>query len=407
MSTDPSGAVTGRVDAAAADSRHRFAAVSARDLAEIATAIKRIEALIGADATPSPENSDALERIADIAFVLHERDVEASLCDALDAAVRKIGGAAALKQASAQRARQAAELLRGVSRRVEDLMARSQAGPPPAASALAARSESDSEAGGEQIGEQAVDEHTAHDGLFEAELREDDEFAQAVAALAESLPSQAETLQLVSRPDLFEPGRLAVGHGAAEDTGYPDVEREHVIDMLRDANQQNVADAGDRTSAARDEVRTTVGAQSPSAPPAPSPEPPAAMGPEDDPGDLFEPSEGAPLAASPLSKLPATNLDQTRAPSGGSAGELGAGAQPDLSDAGTVNTSELSALDAVARALFPSAAPKATPPTALAPLPQRRADSETRSRAVPGPAPSDPLAPLRALSEEETIALFF
>ena len=50
--------------------------------------------------------------------------MERSLCDALDAAVREISDAGAIKRSSAQRTEQAAELLRELSRRVNDLIAR-------------------------------------------------------------------------------------------------------------------------------------------------------------------------------------------------------------------------------------------------------------------------------------------
>ena len=89
----------------------RFASPHSRDLIAIAAAIDRVEALIGAGTAPGPDGSAAAERVADIAFVLHERDVEASLCDALDAAVREICDACALNEAAAQRTHEAAELL--------------------------------------------------------------------------------------------------------------------------------------------------------------------------------------------------------------------------------------------------------------------------------------------------------
>jgi len=198
MSTDPSGAAIGRVDAAVDESSPQ-AAASPRGLADLAAAIERVEALIAADATTEPKGSEALERIADIAFVLHERDVEASLCDALDAAVRELSSADALKQASLQRTHQAVELLREVSHRVNDMIALAAA-PPPAAANTAARGECESATGGEQVGKNAADDEIPRDDLFATNAREDDEFAQAVAALAGSLPSLADPAESIGDP---------------------------------------------------------------------------------------------------------------------------------------------------------------------------------------------------------------
>jgi hypothetical protein len=126
MSTDPSGAALARF-APAAEPSTRIAALSHRDLADLADVIVRIEGVL--KAAPVANGSDVIERIADIAFVLHERDIEASLCDALDTAVREISAADALRQASAHRAHQAAELLRALSLRLNEIIARAESGP--------------------------------------------------------------------------------------------------------------------------------------------------------------------------------------------------------------------------------------------------------------------------------------
>ena len=67
---------------------------------------------------------------------------------------------------------------------------------------------------------------------------------------------------------------------------------------------------------------------------------------------------------------------------------------------------EVSSVDTAALALSPSAAPDAKPPPLQAPSPQPRVAAAPAAQTVPRPAPSDPLAPVRALSEEEMIALF-
>src|ERR1700740_3577745 len=100
-----------------------LAAAPVCNLAELASVLARVEALIAAAVDERPDAAAALERIADIAFVLHEREVEPSLCDALDAAMREIGEANARSRASVQRAQEAVELLRALARRLEVMMA--------------------------------------------------------------------------------------------------------------------------------------------------------------------------------------------------------------------------------------------------------------------------------------------
>jgi len=106
-----------------ADEDRRRAGAPASDLAELASALAQVEALVAAGAEAGPDAAAALERIADIAFVLHEREVEPSLCDALDAAMREISDANARNRASVQRAHEAAELLRSLARRLDAMMA--------------------------------------------------------------------------------------------------------------------------------------------------------------------------------------------------------------------------------------------------------------------------------------------
>jgi hypothetical protein len=134
MSSESSGAAMGSAAAGLDEPSPRAATHLADDVADLASAIDRVAALIAASAVaPGDAIADALERIGDIAFVLHERPVEASLCDALDAAVREIGECEALGEASAQRSRQAAELLRELSRRASAMAGRLRAEQSPSA----------------------------------------------------------------------------------------------------------------------------------------------------------------------------------------------------------------------------------------------------------------------------------
>jgi hypothetical protein len=196
MSTDPSAAALGPDDAVADALASPQGAEPPGDLADLAAAIERLEALMATG--PGLDGSAAVERIADIAFVLHEREVEASLCDALDAAVREISDAGLLKSAGTQRTQEAAELLRDLSRRVNDLMAHKQAeqGAEPAAAAQAPRRAAVAARFDDQ--DMAADEAIAAE-LFATDLPEDDEFARVVAGLASSLPVRADD-ELASDP---------------------------------------------------------------------------------------------------------------------------------------------------------------------------------------------------------------
>ena len=216
MSTDPIGAVFERDDASLAACAPQIAAQPTNELTGIAAAIERVEALLTTGG-PAPEGADAIERIADIAFVLHERDVEASLCDALDAAVRELGNTNAARHANVLHVRQAAELLRELSQRVADMIALLQVSPPPAANDTAA-TEAAPQQGEPATAELATDEDALDgeiplEGLFGAELLEDDEFARAVAELAASLPALAQPVEAVVVM-LREPADLAVDEPA-------------------------------------------------------------------------------------------------------------------------------------------------------------------------------------------------
>ena len=97
------------------------------DLMEIAAAMDRIQAALAAGATPAPDISAAIERLLDIAFMLHERPVEATLCDGLDAAIREISDANMRSGSAAEDVRKAAELVRALASRVREMIALSGA----------------------------------------------------------------------------------------------------------------------------------------------------------------------------------------------------------------------------------------------------------------------------------------
>jgi hypothetical protein len=102
-----------------------------RSLADFAAAVAQIETVLQPSGTSAPEVHFAVERIQDIARALRQRDVEAPLCDALDAAIREVGDALVRNDA-------AAALLRELARRVNDMIARTTSAAMPAAAMPAA-----------------------------------------------------------------------------------------------------------------------------------------------------------------------------------------------------------------------------------------------------------------------------
>ena len=139
-----------RVEAAI---RGEPSAQSSVNLNEIAAAIERIDALLAT--SMASDMHSAVEKIQDLAFVLHERPVEQSLCDALDSAIREIADALVRPDGAAGSVRKAAELLHVLAGRV---------------SAMIAPSTEPAEAPAAVVANQGS-------------------FAQAIAGLAKSLPS--------------------------------------------------------------------------------------------------------------------------------------------------------------------------------------------------------------------------
>jgi hypothetical protein len=297
------------------------------ELLEIAAAIDRIEADIASH--PAFDIFAAVERIQDIAFVLHERSVEQSLCDALDDAIRKISGALARGDRTTESAGKATELLRALSTRVRAMVTRqAPAAQPPTAPG------SDHE-----------------------------NFAQAIAALATSLPALADEpepdLGAASGPQI-EAAPIEVAapietiisstDGAGDSgealSGLPP-SSENVLAQAFESNPFSRTEIPDEIPVRLEEPTyetpsNEVRGEAP--PPSQSNSPSAVVDPQEDPGDLFEPM---PVPT----PVPVAEVSQ-----------------------------EPSAPQRIA----------ATPP----------------SRAVPRPAAGDPLAVVRALSEDELIALF-
>ncbi len=392
MSKNPSSAAIARDHAAVEASSPRAVAVPKQDLADLAAMLARVEALVAADVTPEPTGSGSIERIADIAFVLHERDVEASLCDALDAAVREISATGEQKEDRARRARQAAEVLRELAQRIKDMMALSGA----------QHSESPGTAN-------RIEEHSP----------------QAVAPRGASPPSPAPAVAPVSNPQRETSDPQRETDAVAASPSAP-------IQKTKSLGGQEAIAAAQRAVPPRPAVAAMLAAEPPSgafldddlllpttaneaaisnkpalnavsssAAPSSSPNSPAAgkatplLNPEDDPGDLFEPEAGTPLPE-PAAEIavPTAMLKNGVAPVPRRVADVAACTVQ--SDNNAVVPPEAAAVSLGADSPVASS----NPPRPL------RFTTATVAPSAPSPEPADPLAPIRALSAEEMIALF-
>jgi hypothetical protein len=378
MSRNPSAAIT-RDDAATDESSPHAVTVPRQDLADLAAMLVRVEALITADATPEPNGSDPIERIADIAFVLHERDVEASLCDALDAAVREIGAAGARREDRTQRARQAAEVLRELSRRLSDMIALSQvqhSEPPETAQRIEDDLPPVAPSRGGSLPPLALAAAPAS-GL---------QYETRVVAAPPSEPVQrtkspggqgAAAVNVVdgavkSRPSVAEvmPSAMPVADAFLdEDLLLPTTASETAVSNKPTLNEVSSSVAPSRSP--------SLGSQ--------SEETPLLLNPEDDPGDLFESAADISPPAMPESSTEAAAL-RTALENRPASVRARGGAALTVDEAGSLG---------------------AEPPVeSYNPPRPLRFPAVAVSPSVPHPEPNDPLAPVRALSEEEMIALF-
>ena len=346
MSNDRSAVAFERLDEAADEDRRPGAALAC-DLAEIASALAQIEVLVTAGANENPETSAAVERIADIAFVLHEREVEPSLCDALDAAMRDISEANARNRTNVQRAHEAAELLRALVQRIEAMMAAQ-------AQEHASRSVADAEL-------ECADEFPAPARLFDVEAADDGAFAQTVAALAESLPERSDVAPAQFLDVVANSGAALEAPMPADDKSVQETSPSagvHAAETISGVGGREPHESVTTVSVvvpSPDPVTVASLASSADAEAVPADDMNQSIDPDEDPGDLFEPTPDMHSAADAPS--PVAAIQETASPA--------------------------------------SLAPQAPRDAASAP-----------SHAASRPAANDPLAPIRALSEEELIALF-
>jgi hypothetical protein len=353
------------------------------DLMEIAATIDRIGAALTAGTMPTSDVSAAVERLQDIAFMLHERPVEATLCDGLDAAIREISAANMRSESTAAGIREAAELVRALTSRVREMMA------------LSSAMHGAHQATGENVAA------TSGAGFFELATDDGETFAATVAELAASLPAFTDApsapveaaLEPASAPEPMAEPESGAGAPApaaeiapsdnvlspaaeaqqiATETGNPDNDpappqlastdmslSEAILNQASDdffSSPSFSEEAPAHEATGSEQVlseeppgEAVLPVQNFSTGPVPSPQP----SPQEDPADLFEP---APVPTSPVE----------------------------------------TAASVAADAPMP-AEPPAEPARAVPPPP---------ARAIPRPPASDPLAAVRDLSEEELIALF-
>ena len=383
-------AAIARVEAAIRGEGAPAPPVRAGELVEIAAASDGIRTALAAGATQAAKLAAASERLQDLAFTLHERAVEAPLLDALDAAVAELAAAAAASDGGA------VALLHALASRVAEMIGERGAAPPAA--------------GAEELPPPA--------DLFATAANDGDAFVQAVASLAaaaaapaaeESVPLPAPPAEAVAaevppadaseEPPVAGP---ASGQGAA-----PTIETAEPAAVASDTTMA-AADSDTVAAPAQPEALEASGSEAilsqafaddffvvkESSAPEPMPaldlertdEPPEpapseailpahdfTAGPEEDPGELFEP--------------PPPN--------------------PEPSAVAEESAAEATATEATAAADAPAPAATSPEPEEPAEPPQpARVVPPPPLRAIPRPPLSDPLAAVRDLSDEERIALF-
>jgi hypothetical protein len=406
-----------RRDEAAIDELPQMVTVPFRELSDVAAALARIESFIAGDGLAEPNGGDALERMSDIAFVLHEREVEASLCDALDAAVRDIAAAGAHSQERAQKIRQAAQMLRDLSRRVDDLIAQTETAQPakmadaieddsvPAVALLPHRAESASalrrDAGDSAAPPSVHAEQTLVIRSGEAAAAESGAALLPAGGTAAAMASEGQAAANV----FIDEDLLLPETPSAEAIANAGVSREI---SLEEPPRGDVLPIGESLGG----LPRPVLAERARGQASPNEEASRLLNPGDDPDDLFEPIG---TAFSPAKREPVIDVSPPRpmppaeaAPAAQAAWAAAAAilAQPAENATGpTTTTAEAPTATAEAKSLGVDssvagsnpAAPRAAAPAPAPTIPHA-------SHALP--APRDPLAAIRALSDEEMIALF-
>jgi hypothetical protein len=434
------------------------------DLAEIADALDRLRAEIAAREARVPNISGAIERIQDIAFVLHERPVEQTLCDALDAAIREIAGALAADSA-VQGGSGMAQLIAALADRVRAMIG----SVPPQTAALPQSPAMESANASPVISADDANHLEAAsdpampkpEQLFDFAEGGGEAFADAVTSLAASLPPSAAAAEqtIVAETEIAIEAEIAIevdvsaeveneshdghfdvatgeapaapvpaamvrgeGDGALPADSFDDaataipaddeaagasslgdaLSSDDILNQALSSNGHFVhvepfgaraSAAGVSASAAPDEADTLPSASGAAVPSAHDLPGSAATAPEDA-DDLFDPMPlPTPVAALP----PAADGDASPpipSPAPEAAATPRSVAPPPTAQASQPMTvsQPMTASQTIAT---PTSQPAVSPLAAMA-----------MPRAAPRPPASDPLAAVRALSEEEVIALF-
>jgi hypothetical protein len=99
-------------------------------LADVAVTVRQIESILQANGTLALEVHFAVERIHDVAMALRMREVDAALCDTLEASIREVGDAIVRNDAAAARSLSAVALLCDLSRRIDQMIPRAPVAAP-------------------------------------------------------------------------------------------------------------------------------------------------------------------------------------------------------------------------------------------------------------------------------------
>jgi hypothetical protein len=372
-------AAIARVEAAVGgDAVPQSGAVSERDLVGIAAEIERIGVAIEAEETRTPDIAAAAERILDITFELRARAVKTTLCDALDAAAREISDACSAGKANGNGAHDAVQMLHGLGQRVDSLITLSREGvsAKPATDEISDQSADAAmpvEAVAARISQREgasgpgrVEIFSAPAGPFELDLLQDDKkFAEAAAALTASLTA------------LGSENRAAAPEPIQDDSMQDESPQSETI--------QNEPPQSEASAAVIPRQEDAVAPELPAAEPEP-----------------LRPSSSFIEAPDFLFETPKPTINSGDAELPGESGQAhpllpGAQLLPGPQD----DPAEL--FEPMPQALQ-TATSEAAAPTEPGP-PQLRIASSATPRPAQRPA-NNPLTALRALSEDELIALF-
>jgi hypothetical protein len=130
---DPSPHSHPQTNGAATTANHRDAATAAdspapaptglaNGLARVSATIRQIESVLKANGALALEAHFAIERIQDVAMALRMREVDAALCDTLEASIREVGDAIVRNDAAAARTQGAAALLCDLGKRIDQML---------------------------------------------------------------------------------------------------------------------------------------------------------------------------------------------------------------------------------------------------------------------------------------------